>query len=139
MTDRFASLDTTDAAGGHDDGTDAQGHGFAFTIGRGDEVQTAAIAVDTNQRWDVGAAVDWVRALAPFDPWWVEEPTSPDDVVGHAEIARRIAPIPVATGEHVHNRIMFKQLLQLDAVSFVQLDAARIRHAGRQPRPPRVP
>ncbi|MFF5225950.1 enolase C-terminal domain-like protein [Dactylosporangium sp. NPDC000521] len=84
------------------------------------------IAVDANQRWDVGTAVDWVRALAPFDPWWVEEPTSPDDVVGHAEIARRIAPIPVATGEHVQNRVVFKQLLQLNAVSFVQLDAARV-------------
>ncbi|GAA1543912.1 enolase C-terminal domain-like protein [Dactylosporangium maewongense] len=84
------------------------------------------IAVDANQRWDVGTAVDWVRALAPFDPWWVEEPTSPDDVVGHAEIARRIAPIPVATGEHVQNRVMFKQLLQLNALSFVQLDAARV-------------
>jgi L-fuconate dehydratase len=84
------------------------------------------IAVDANQRWDVGAAVEWVRALQPFDPWWVEEPTSPDDVVGHAEIARRIAPIPVATGEHVQNRVVFKQLLQLDAVSFVQLDAARV-------------
>ncbi|WP_238015272.1 L-fuconate dehydratase [Dactylosporangium sp. AC04546] len=84
------------------------------------------IAVDANQRWDVGTAVEWVRALAPYHPWWVEEPTSPDDVVGHAEIARRIAPIPVATGEHVQNRVVFKQLLQLDAVSFVQLDAARV-------------
>jgi L-fuconate dehydratase len=84
------------------------------------------IAVDANQRWDVGSAVEWVKALAPFHPWWVEEPTSPDDVVGHAEIARRIAPIPVATGEHVANRVMFKQLLQLRAVSFVQLDAARV-------------
>jgi L-fuconate dehydratase len=71
-------------------------------------------------------AVEWVRALAPFHPWWVEEPTSPDDVVGHAEIARRIAPVPVATGEHVQNRVVFKQLLQLNAVSFVQLDAARV-------------
>ncbi|HTJ32817.1 MAG TPA: L-fuconate dehydratase [Dactylosporangium sp.] len=84
------------------------------------------IAVDANQRWDVGTAVEWVRALAPFHPWWVEEPTSPDDVVGHAEIARRIAPVPVATGEHVQNRVVFKQLLQLNAVSFVQLDAARV-------------
>ncbi|MFG2040324.1 L-fuconate dehydratase [Dactylosporangium sp. NPDC048998] len=84
------------------------------------------IAVDANQRWDVGTAVEWVQALAPYHPWWVEEPTSPDDVVGHAEIARRIAPIPVATGEHVQNRIVFKQLLQLRAVSFVQLDAARV-------------
>ncbi|MFI6762075.1 L-fuconate dehydratase [Micromonospora sp. NPDC050417] len=84
------------------------------------------IAVDANQRWDVDAAVTWVRALAEFSPWWVEEPTSPDDVLGHAAIARRIAPIPVATGEHVQNRVMFKQLLQLDAVAFVQLDAARV-------------
>ncbi|MER7279362.1 enolase C-terminal domain-like protein [Dactylosporangium sp. NPDC000244] len=84
------------------------------------------IAVDANQRWDVDTAVEWVRALAPFHPWWVEEPTSPDDVVGHAEIARRIAPIPVATGEHVPNRVVFKQLLQLRALSFVQLDAARV-------------
>jgi L-fuconate dehydratase len=84
------------------------------------------IAVDANQRWDVGTAVEWVKALAPYHPWWVEEPTSPDDVVGHAEIARQIAPIPVATGEHVQNRVVFKQLLQLNAVSFVQLDAARV-------------
>ncbi|GIF66552.1 mandelate racemase [Asanoa ishikariensis] len=84
------------------------------------------IAVDANQRWDVGQAIEWVGELAPFDPWWVEEPTSPDDVVGHAAIARGIAPIPVATGEHVQNRVVFKQLLQLGAVSYVQLDAARV-------------
>jgi L-fuconate dehydratase len=84
------------------------------------------IAVDANQRWDVDAAVGWMRALAPFDPWWIEEPTSPDDVLGHAAIARRIAPVRVATGEHVQNRVVFKQLLQLGAVSYVQLDAARV-------------
>jgi len=84
------------------------------------------IAVDANQRWDVPVAIEWVRALAPYDVWWVEEPTSPDDVVGHAAIARAIAPTPVATGEHVQNRVVFKQLLQLDAVSYVQLDAARV-------------
>jgi L-fuconate dehydratase len=84
------------------------------------------IAVDANQRWDVGAAVEWIRALAPFEPWWVEEPTSPDDVLGHAAIAREVAPIRVATGEHVQNRIIFKQLLQLDAVSYVQIDATRV-------------
>ncbi|GIF76347.1 L-fuconate dehydratase [Asanoa siamensis] len=84
------------------------------------------IAVDANQRWDVGDAIDWVGALAPYDVWWVEEPTSPDDVVGHAAIARGIAPVPVATGEHVQNRVVFKQLLQLGAVSYVQLDAARV-------------
>ncbi|HEV7708188.1 MAG TPA: L-fuconate dehydratase [Asanoa sp.] len=84
------------------------------------------IAVDANQRWDVREAIEWVSELAPFDPWWVEEPTSPDDIVGHAAIARGIAPVPVATGEHVQNRVMFKQLLQLDAVSYVQLDATRV-------------
>lgn len=84
------------------------------------------IAIDANQRWDVGTAIEWIKQLAPFDPWWVEEPTSPDDVLGHATIANGIAPVRVATGEHAHNRIVFKQLLQANAVSFVQLDAARV-------------
>ena len=84
------------------------------------------IAIDANQRWDVADAVGWVRALAPYDVWWVEEPTSPDDVLGHAAIARQIAPVRVATGEHVQNRVMFKQLLQARALSFLQLDAARV-------------
>jgi L-fuconate dehydratase len=84
------------------------------------------IAVDANQRWDVQQAIDWVTALAPYRPWWVEEPTSPDDILGHAAIARAIAPIKVATGEHVQNRIIFKQMLQADALSYLQLDAARV-------------
>ncbi|RZS36503.1 L-fuconate dehydratase [Herbihabitans rhizosphaerae] len=84
------------------------------------------IAIDANQRWDVGAAIAWVRELAEFDPWWVEEPTSPDDVLGHATIARAIAPVKVATGEHVQNRVVFKQLLQTGAISYLQLDAARV-------------
>ncbi|WP_190821212.1 L-fuconate dehydratase [Saccharopolyspora pogona] len=84
------------------------------------------IAVDANQRWDVGTAIDWIRELAPFDPWWVEEPTSPDDVLGHAAIAQAIAPVRVATGEHVANRVVFKQLLQANALSYLQLDAARV-------------
>jgi L-fuconate dehydratase len=84
------------------------------------------IAIDANQRWDVDDAVASVKALAGFHPWWVEEPTSPDDILGHAAIARRIAPIRVATGEHVPNRVVFKQLLQAEAVSFVQIDAARV-------------
>ncbi len=84
------------------------------------------IAVDANQRWDVDRAVEWTAALAEFDPWWIEEPTSPDDVLGHAAIRRRVAPIKVATGEHCHNRVMFKQLLQAEAVDFLQLDAARV-------------
>lgn len=84
------------------------------------------IAVDANQRWDVSTAVTWMTALAPYDPYWIEEPTSPDDVLGHAAIAKALAPIKVATGEHVQNRVVFKQLLQADAISVLQLDAARV-------------
>ncbi len=84
------------------------------------------IAIDANQRWDVEEAVPWIEALAPYDVWWVEEPTSPDDVLAHAAIAKAIAPIRVATGEHVQNRIVFKQLLQAGALSFLQIDATRV-------------
>ncbi len=84
------------------------------------------IAIDANQRWDVDEAIRWVRALEPYGIAWVEEPTSPDDVLGHAAIARAIAPIPVATGEHVQNRVMFKQFLQAGALSVLQIDAARV-------------
>ncbi|MEW1722695.1 enolase C-terminal domain-like protein [Streptomyces sp. NPDC093109] len=84
------------------------------------------IAIDANQRWGVADAIEWVRALAPFDVAWVEEPTSPDDILGHAAIARGIAPVPVATGEHVHNRIMVKQFLQAGALEVLQIDAARV-------------
>jgi L-fuconate dehydratase len=84
------------------------------------------IAVDANQRWDVSAAVEWMRRLAPWDPYWIEEPTSPDDVLGHARIRREVSPIKVATGEHVANRVVFKQLLQAEAVDVVQIDAARV-------------
>jgi L-fuconate dehydratase len=84
------------------------------------------IAVDANQRWDVAEAIEWIRALAPYDLWWVEEPTSPDDILGHASIRRAVAPIRIATGEHVHNRVMFKQLLQAQAIDVLQLDAVRV-------------
>ncbi len=84
------------------------------------------LAVDANQRWDVGVAIAWMARLAEFDPYWIEEPTSPDDILGHAAIARAIAPIRVATGEHVHNRIMFKQLLQAEAISVCQIDSCRL-------------
>jgi L-fuconate dehydratase len=84
------------------------------------------IAVDANQRWEVAEAIDWVGQLAPYDIAWIEEPTSPDDVLGHAAIARAVAPVPVATGEHVQNRVVFKQLLQARAVDVVQIDAARV-------------
>jgi L-fuconate dehydratase len=84
------------------------------------------LAVDANQRWDVGTAIEWMARLAPFDPYWIEEPTSPDDILGHAAIARAVAPIRVATGEHVHNRIMFKQFLVAEAMSVCQIDACRL-------------
>ena len=84
------------------------------------------IAIDANQRWEVSEAIEWVNALAEFHPAWVEEPTSPDDVLGHAEIARGIAPIRVATGEHAQNRVIFKQLLQADAIGVMQIDAVRV-------------
>ncbi len=84
------------------------------------------LAVDANQRWDVPVAIPWMRELAEFDPYWIEEPTSPDDILGHATIARAVAPIRVATGEHVHNRVMFKQFLQAEALSICQVDACRL-------------
>jgi L-fuconate dehydratase len=84
------------------------------------------IAVDANQRWDVPDAITWIEALEPYDVYWVEEPTSPDDILGHATIARAIAPIKVATGEHVQNRVIFKQLLQAGSLSVLQLDSARV-------------
>ncbi|GLF96231.1 enolase C-terminal domain-like protein [Streptomyces yaizuensis] len=86
---------------------------------------TVRIAVDANQRWDVADAVRWMTALAPYRPHWIEEPTSPDDILGHAAV-RRGQPVKVATGEHVANRVVFKQLLQAGAVDFVQIDAARV-------------
>jgi len=84
------------------------------------------IAIDANQRWDVADAVAWVNALAEFDPAWIEEPTSPDDILGHAAIARGVAPVRVATGEHVQNRIVFKQLLQAGGMDVMQIDATRV-------------
>ncbi len=84
------------------------------------------LMVDANQVWDVAQAVEWMEHLRPYNPLWIEEPTSPDDVLGHAAIARAVAPIGVATGEHVQNRIIFKQLLQANAISFCQIDACRV-------------
>ncbi|MBN9391635.1 MAG: L-fuconate dehydratase [Chloroflexi bacterium] len=81
---------------------------------------------DANQRWDVGEAIANMGRLAEFNPWWIEEPTSPDDVLGHAAIARAIEPIGVATGEHCQNRVIFKQLLQAKAISFCQIDSCRL-------------
>ena len=84
------------------------------------------LMLDANQVWDVGQAIEWVRELSKFKPLWIEEPTSPDDVLGHAAIARAVAPVQVATGEHCHNRVMFKQLLQAGAIGFCQIDSCRL-------------
>ncbi|WP_165984675.1 enolase C-terminal domain-like protein [Streptomyces sp. YIM 98790] len=84
------------------------------------------IAVDANQRWHVRQAIEWTRALAEFGPYWIEEPTSPDDILGHAAVRRAVAPVKVATGEHAQNRVIVKQLLQAGAVDVLQLDAARV-------------
>jgi len=84
------------------------------------------LMMDANQRWDVDEAIDRVKALAEFNPFWIEEPTSPDDVLGHAAIAKAVAPIAVATGEHAHNRVMFKQLMQANAIGFCQIDSCRL-------------
>jgi L-fuconate dehydratase len=86
------------------------------------------LMMDANQVWDVGQAIDSMKRLAEFRPWWIEEPTSPDDILGHAAIARAVRPlgIGVATGEHCHNQVMFKQLLQANAIDFCQIDSCRL-------------
>jgi L-fuconate dehydratase len=112
---------------------------FKMKVGRNldDDVRRARILreeigwdnklmMDANQVWDVSEAIRCMKSLAEFRPHWIEEPTSPDDVLGHARIARAIAPIGVATGEHCQNRVMFKQLLQGGAISFCQIDSCRL-------------
>jgi L-fuconate dehydratase len=84
------------------------------------------LMMDANQVWDVPQAIEWMKHLSEFKPLWIEEPTSPDDILGHAKIAQLVAPIGVATGEHCHNRVMFKQLLQANAISFCQIDSCRL-------------
>ena len=89
-------------------------------------VGTLPIAIDANQRWEVSEAIEWVNQLAEFHPYWIEEPTSTDDVLGHAEIRKGVAPVRVATGEAVASRIIFKQLLQAGAIDVLQLDSTRV-------------
>lgn len=84
--------------------------------------------VDANQKWGVKQAIEWMHHLAPFKPWWIEEPTSPDDILGHKAVREAMKPygIGVATGEHCQNRIVFKQLITSDAIDFVQIDSCRL-------------
>ena len=84
------------------------------------------LAIDANQRWDVDAAIAWLKQLSAFEFAWIEEPTSPDDILGHAAIRRAVSPMPISTGEHTQNRVIFKQLFQARAVDLVQIDAARV-------------
>jgi L-fuconate dehydratase len=87
--------------------------------------ENIGIALDANQVWDVPTAISWLRELAPVRPEWIEEPTSPDDILGTAAI-RAAIPVPVATGEHISNRVVFKQLLQASAIDIMQIDACRV-------------
>jgi L-fuconate dehydratase len=87
---------------------------------------SGVLMMDANQSWGVDEAIAAMRVLGEYDPWWIEEPTSPDDVLGHARIRREVAPILVATGEHVQNRVVFKQLFQAEAIDVCQLDACRV-------------
>lgn len=84
------------------------------------------LLVDANQVWEVDEAIAWMKRLAEFKPWFIEEPTSPDDILGHAKISRALAPIKVATGEHCHNRVMFKQFMQAGGMQVCQLDSCRL-------------
>lgn len=84
------------------------------------------LMIDANQVWEVDQAIDWVKALSRFNPYFIEEPTSPDDVSGHRAIRQAIAPIKVATGEMCQNRILFKQFIKDGAIDIVQIDACRI-------------
>ena len=86
----------------------------------------ANLMIDANQVWDVPEAIEWVGRLAEFKPMWIEEPTSPDDVLGHAAVRKAVAPIGVATGEHGMNRVLFKQMFQAEAIDYCQLDSARL-------------
>ncbi|MEM7235957.1 MAG: L-fuconate dehydratase [Planctomycetota bacterium] len=112
---------------------------FKIKVGRDleDDIRRASIIreeigpdsklmMDANQIWDVDEAIRWMKELAQFDPWWIEEPTCPDDVLAHAAIAKALAPIGVATGECCQNRILFKQFLQAGAIQFVQIDSCRL-------------
>ncbi|MET2984438.1 L-fuconate dehydratase [Aureibaculum conchae] len=84
------------------------------------------LMMDANQKWDVDEAIANMESLKQFAPWWIEEPTSPDDILGHAKIAKAVHPIKVATGEHCQNRVMFKQLMQADAIGICQIDSCRV-------------
>lgn len=89
----------------------------------GDDVK---LMIDANQIWEVQEAIDWVNELASSKPWFIEEPTSPDDILGHRKIKEKIGTVKVATGEHCQNRIIFKQFIENDSLDIVQIDSCRL-------------
>ena len=93
---------------------------------RGEIGPEKKLMMDANQVWDVDETIEKMKRLASFEPYWIEEPTSPDDVLGHARIAKAVSPIGVATGEHCQNRVVFKQLMQAEAIEFCQIDSCRL-------------
>ena len=107
--------------GGHPADDLRRGHIVREEIG-----WTNRLMVDANQKWGVSEAIRRTRQLGELQPWWMEEPTSPDDILGHARIRREAAPIRIATGEHCHNAIMFKQLFQAGAIDVCQIDSCRV-------------
>lgn len=102
--------------------------GGAALAGKNAGPTGAVLMIDANQVWDVPQAIDYVSSLAEIKPWFIEEPTAPDDILGHAAIRRALKPhgIGVATGEHAHNRMVFKQLFQADAIDVCQIDSCRL-------------
>lgn len=107
-------------------GADLERDRQRLTLARDTIGPDVLLMTDANQRWGVSQAIEWVRALAEFDPYWIEEPTHPDDILGHAAIARAVAPVRVATGEMGANQLLFKQLLQAGAIGIAQIDACRL-------------
>jgi L-fuconate dehydratase len=128
---KIAALARAAVAAGFNDlklkvGTDPEMDFRRARILRGAIGPDRRLMLDANQVWGVERAIEAVRSLAEVEPWWIEEPTSPDDVLGHRRIREAVAPVRVATGEHVHNRVMFKQLLQAEAIDFCQIDSCRL-------------
>ena len=107
-------------------GKDLEGDRRRAALMRAEMGPARKLMMDANQCWDVGEAIEHMRGMAEFDPWWIEEPTCCDDALGHAAIAKAVAPIGVATGEACQNRVVFKQLFQAKAISFCQVDSCRM-------------
>jgi len=97
-----------------------------LTIAREILGEDIILMIDANQVWSVNEAIDWVNSLKIFNPWFIEEPTNPDDILGHKKIRESVEPVMVATGEHCHNKVMFKQFFQANAIDICQLDSCRL-------------